>query len=241
VKQTEKYDTVRALVAPHAGYKYSGLAASYAYQTVKGKSFTTVIVLSPSHTEYFRGVCVFAGDAYRTPFGDVPVNKTIAQKLITDDGAVFMGQKGHGREHAVEVHLPFLQFVLGDFDFVPVVMGDQSAQYTNVLAEKLRETADPSVLIVASSDLSHYYPREFAERLDGRVAKHLNSFDVTGLESDLRSRACEACGGGLIVSTMKAFHSDKHHAMKTLYRCDSGDVSGDTSEVVGYLAAAIYH
>lgn len=231
---------VTGLVAPHAGYVYSGLTAAYAYNTIKGNGFKTVIVLSPSHHEFFHGISVYNGDAYRTPLGDVPVNKELRDFLTEDGENIFNGTRGHGREHAVEVQLPFLQATLGQFDFVPVVMGEQSAGNINLLARKLSLINSPDVLIVASSDLSHYYPRSVADNMDGLIEQHVNAYAHEQLGYDLEHKICEACGGGLIVAMMQALYKDGSAKMETLYRTDSGAVSGDTSEVVGYLSAAIY-
>lgn len=233
-------DNVKGLVVPHAGYVYSGQTAAYGFKSLNAANIKTVVILSPSHHEYFPGICVYNGDGYETPLGIVPVNKEKAEHLAEERKLVFMGKSGHEAEHAIEVTLPFLQTLIPRFDFVPVVMGDQSERYIDALAEVLPEILDETTIVVTSSDLSHYYNKQMAKRLDDRVASAIDAYDFQSLQSDLQSGACQACGGGLIVSMMKALNSYKNREMNVLHRSDSGDVSGDNRQVVGYLSAAVH-
>jgi len=127
-----------------------------------------------------------------------------------------------------------------DFSIVPIVMGDQNILFVNELAEKLAELITNETLIVASSDLSHFYNKLKANQLDSVVERHIKNFDYNGLQRDLETKKCEACGGGAIVAMMKASDLVKKKKSIILSRSDSGDVSGDNSEVVGYLSAAVY-
>lgn len=236
-----KIDSVNGLVVPHAGYQYSGKTAAFGFNLLKNKKYKTVIILSPSHREYFPGVSIYNGDAYETPLGIVEIDNEIAQKLETQNQIIFRGIEGHRDEHAIEVEIPFLQTVLKNFKIVPIVMGDQSKIFIDTLAEKLAEIIRDDILIVTSSDLSHYYPHTIADKLDSRVEECINKFDYRELEESLNSRKCEACGGGLIVSMLKAFDLANKGKAKVLYRNDSSEASGNTTEVVGYLSAAVYH
>ncbi len=240
-KPAKDYGKVYGLVAPHAGYVYSGKTAAYGYNTIAGKDYKTVVVISPSHREYFPGISIYSGDAYETPLGIVEIDKELREKLINNSKTIFAGVQGHRAEHALEVQLPFLQTVLKDFKLLPVVMGDQSRIFVDELANSLAEFTDDNTLIVASSDLSHFYPRTQAEILDSRVEKHINDFDYEGLQNDLERRTCEACGGGGIVSTLKALDMKDVQHSEVIYRNDSGETTGDTSEVVGYLSAVMYN
>lgn len=237
---SESFGNIAGLVSPHAGYLYSGKTAAYAFNSLGGKNYKTVIIISPSHREYFRGISIFDGDAYRTPLGDVPVNKQIADRLISDSKTIFKGIQGHRAEHAVEVQIPFLQMVMKEFSIVPVVLGDQSRNFVYELAEKLSGVVDEDTLIIASSDLSHFYPRSKADKLDSIVEKDILQNNYEKLQSDLETHRCEACGGGAIVALMKAAGMTNRKNTKVLYRTDSGEVTGDYSEVVGYLSALIY-
>ncbi len=236
----ENFENVFGIVSPHAGYIYSGSTAAYAYHTLRDKNIKTVFVISPSHYEYFPGISVYDGDAYQTPLGEIEIDQQKSDSLVSSSKLIFRGIKGHGKEHALEVQLPFLQYVLKEFKLVPIVMGDQSNLYVNELSEQLSKVVDENSVVVASSDLSHFYKSSVAEELDGLVEKRINEFDYENLQRDLMSRKCEACGGGPIVSLMSAASMKNHNRAKVLKRTNSGDVTGDKSEVVGYLSAVVF-
>lgn len=237
---SESFGNIAGLVSPHAGYLYSGKTAAYAFNSLGGKHYKTVVIISPSHREYFRGVSIYDGDAYRTPLGDVPVNKEMTEQLISGSRTIFKGIQGHRAEHAIEVQIPFLQVILKDFSIVPVVLGDQNRNFVFELAEKLSGVVDEETLIVASSDLSHFYTRSMADKLDSVVENDIRENNYEKLQSDLETGKCEACGGGAIVALMKTAGMTNRKNTRVLYRTDSGEVTGDYSEVVGYLSAVIY-
>lgn len=236
----EKIENAFGIVAPHAGYAYSGKTAAFGYAATSSKKYETVIVISPSHREYFPGISVFAGDAYKTPLGIIPVNKEMRSKLTEETKSIFLGLEGHRTEHALEVQLPFLQYLFKDFSIVPIVIGDQGKVFVNELSEKLKDVVDDKTLVVASSDLSHFYTKQEADKLDSIVAKRIQEFDYENLQDDLEKGYCYACGGGGIVSLMEAAKLKGFNKAKVLHRSDSGDTTGDNSEVVGYLSAVIY-
>jgi len=238
-KFREDYSPLAGIIAPHAGYQYSGRTAAYAYNAIK-KAYHTVIILSPSHREYFPGISIYNGDAYKTPLGTVPVNKLIRERIIFNSRNIFEGADGHKNEHAVEVQIPFLQVVLHDFTIVPIVIGDQRRSFIDELAFRLSDVMDENTIIVASSDLSHFFPKEAADNLDKRIEDRINNFDYEGLMKDLESSQCEACGGGAMVAMMKAADLLQTKKSKVLARTNSGDITGDYSEVVGYLSAVVY-
>jgi len=239
-KSESKLPKVTGMISPHAGYIYSGRTASYAYNLLKDHNYKNVIILSPSHREYFPGISIYDGDAFETPLGTIPINNDFADRIINGSRAIFKSTKGHKEEHAIEVQLPFLQTVLKDFNIIPVVLGDQGKSFVDELAAKLSEVLDEDTLIVASSDLSHYHSKYEANQLDSIVEKRVADFDFDGLQNDLENKVCEACGGGPVVAMMKAaFRVNKRNSI-ILNRSDSGDTSGDNSEVVGYLSAAVY-
>jgi hypothetical protein len=233
-------NNIAGLVVPHAGYIYSGRTAAFAYNTIKNKNYKTVIIISPSHKEYFPGVSVYEGDGYITPMGVLNVNKDIVNQLTEGSINVFKGSEGHRQEHGVEVHLPFLQFILQDFTIVPIVMGDQSRIYIDELAERISNSIDEHTLVIASSDLSHFYSRHIAQELDSIVEKRINDYDYEGLYRDLEHKRCEACGGGPIIAMMKSIDLKNKYKSIVLNRSDSGDMTKNIDEVVGYLSAAVY-
>jgi len=239
-KTEKRFSNVFGIVSPHAGYVYSGKTAAYAYNTLEHKSYKTVIVISPSHSEYFPGISIYDGDAYETPLGIVEIDKELADRLIENSKTIFRGIQGHRQEHALEVQIPFLQSVLKDFKIIPIVMGDQSKMFVDELAEKISKIVNDQTLVVASSDMSHFYSSEDADRLDSVVEKRINDFDYDQLLKDLDNHNCEACGGGPIAAMMKAASLKNINKSFVLNRSDSGDITGDKSEVVGYLSAVIY-
>jgi MEMO1 family protein len=231
--------TVRALVSPHAGYVYSGFTAAHAYKLIAGNKYDCVIVVGPSHREYFDGISIYQGDAYETPLGTIPIHKEIMAELLNEKKAIVASKAGHGAEHSIEVQLPFLQSVLGDFSFVPMVMGDQRSQLCSDLAEALaRVVKDRNILLVASSDLSHFHPYNEAVKLDNCVIQELKEFNSKKFITDLGKNKFEACGGGPIAAVMEAAKKLGAKKAEILHYCNSGDITGDKSSVVGYLAAA---
>lgn len=239
-KPEKAFNNIFGIVSPHAGYMYSGKTAAFAYNLLKDKFYKTVIIISPSHAEYFPGISIFDGDAYETPLGIVEIDQIMVDMLVENSKIIFRGIQGHRKEHALEVQIPFLQTVLKNFKIVPIVMGDQSKIFVDELAEKISKVVDDNTLVVASSDLSHFYSSEEAERLDSIVEKRINEFDFEQLLKDLDDHECEACGGGPIAVMMKTASLKNIDKSLVISRSDSGDVTGDKSEVVGYLSAVVY-
>jgi AmmeMemoRadiSam system protein B len=231
--------TVRAIVSPHAGYMYSGLTAAYAYKIIQGHQYECVIVIGPSHREYFDGVSIYPGDAYRTPLGEVTINKAVRSELLKASETIVAANEGHRSEHSIEVQLPFLQCVFSGFSFVPIIMGDQRRQLCKMLSEALVQVAaNHDILFVASSDLSHYHPSDEAVVIDKRVISEVENFNPDSFIDKLEEGSFEACGGGPIAVIMKTAQQLGANKAKVLHYCNSGDITGDKKAVVGYLAAA---
>jgi AmmeMemoRadiSam system protein B/AmmeMemoRadiSam system protein A len=236
-----------AIVAPHAGYIYSGKVAAHSYAILKGKKFDRVVVIAPSHFEAFPFASVYDGDAYATPFGNVPVDKDFAAKLAKSNSLIQLSSRGHAPaqeqgEHALEVQLPFLQRVLADFKLVPIVMGDQNYEIERALGLSLAKLVKgTNTLIVASSDLSHYHTYDEATKMDHKTLKAISEWDYLSLSQNFERRIWEACGGGPIVSTMMAAERLGANQAKILKYANTGDVTGDRSRVVGYGAVTFLH
>ncbi len=238
---------IKALIAPHAGYVYSGPVASHAFKAIQGYDYSDVIVISPCHVEAFGGAAIYSGDAYRTPLGDIGINKELSSRIAESSNYVELSEKGHritarGGEHSLEVELPFLQTVLGEFKLVPIVMGNQDMTTCRGLAESIAGAVKgrDDVLIVASSDLSHFYDYKKAKQLDTRIVELIDDYNYETLHDELQSREVEACGGGPMVVAMLASEMLGANGAKVVDYATSGDISGDSSSVVGYLAAVIY-
>ena len=233
---------IRAVISPHAGYLYSGQVAAYSFRQVKGSTYDSIIIIAPSHSEYFDFVSLYHGDAYQTPLGTVPVDKERVARLEDPNTGIEISHAGHGSEHSLEVQLPFLQVVLGkDIKIVPVVIGNQSRENLTALGEAIgRLFSDEDILVVASTDLSHYHPYDTAVSMDMHVRDLIESFDSSKLMEDLALENAEMCGGGPVVSAMIAAEKMGADSSVILNYANSGDVSGDKSAVVGYLSAAFY-
>ncbi|MDP2303405.1 MAG: AmmeMemoRadiSam system protein B [Ignavibacteria bacterium] len=234
------FNRITGMVAPHAGYIYSGLTAAHAFFQIKNKNYDTVIIISPSHREYFPGISIYNGDAYDTPLGELEVDKDFRKKLTEKSDDIFEGINGHRAEHGIEVELPFLIDAIGFPKIVPIVMGDQRKELVDELSQRLAPMLNEKTLVIASSDLSHFYTRKVADKLDSIAAEKISAFDTDGLQFDLDNKRCEACGGGPIIAMMKACLSFNSNKSKVLHRSDSGDITGDFREVVGYLSAVVY-
>ena len=243
----------RALVAPHAGYDYSGAVAGKAFAAAAGMDWDAVVVVGPSHLESFPGVSLFPGVAYRTPLGLCPLDTGFAENLLQRAStAIRSVLNGHWREgdprqeHALEVELPFLQSMLSSEPrIVPLVMGEQSwdtvEELGGALADAVSAMPDPErVLMVASSDLSHFHADTTAEALDRATLDAVEAFDPHGLHRALRSGQAEACGGGAIAAVQIAAQRLGASRAKTITYAHSGHVSGDRTAVVGYGAVLIH-
>jgi len=238
---------IAAIIAPHAGYAYSGAVAAAAYKQIQGLAFDTVVVIAPSHRAFFRGAAVYSGGAYRTPLGDVRVDLDFCRRLTAFDPVIALSDLGHdatggGWEHSLEVHLPFLQIVLGQFALVPVVMGDQEYQTAKKLGEHLARLATlDRTLIVASSDLAHGHPYDVTRRLDDTAAAAVEEFFPPDFYDQYASGAFEACGGGPMTAAMIAARAMGADRARVIDRCNSADVTGErTGYIVGYLSAVMY-
>src|ERR1039457_6474444 len=237
---------ILAVVAPHAGYQYSGPVAAYTYAALKGRKFSRVVVIAPSHYESFDFTSVYEGDGYATPLGTVQVDKAFARQLAQMSPTMRLSSQGHaatpaGAEHAVEVELPWLQKVLGDFKLVPIVMGDQSYENSRALgvalAKLIKSEANPGdTLVLASSDLSHYHPYDEAVKIDHKTLHALEAWDYYSMSQNFQTRVWEACGGAPIVAAMSYAERMGANQARVLKYANSGDITGDHTRVVGYSA-----
>jgi len=229
------------LIVPHAGYMYSGPTSGRAYSAVRSQRFDTVVVVAPSHREAFRGVSVYSGDAYATPLGVVPVDAVHRQQLTQNLPLVHQSLAGHRDEHALEVQLPFLQVVLDDFSLLPIVMGEQTREVMVSLGNALGKIFEGlSVLMIASTDLSHYYPADTAEMIDRVAIGDIRDFAPERMIDHLEHQTAEACGGGPAVAVMLALRHLGAVRMEIVHHCTSGDVTGDRRSVVGYCSAVAW-
>ncbi len=231
-----------AIISPHAGYLYSGPVAAYAYKTLFGHDYSTVVVISPSHRTYFPFVSVWARGGFETPLGIIDVDEDLCDRLLHSSPDIQDDRRPHTAEHALEIQLPFLQSVVKSFRLCGLIMGQQDFTLCEALAHSLAtQIEDPGeVLVVASSDLSHFHSAAKAEDMDSRVVRRIEEFDPAGLRRDLDRSECEACGGGPIMTALLYARAIGRKTSKILHYAHSGHITGDKASVVGYLAAVIY-
>ena len=238
VEPTELEGELVGLIAPHAGYIYSGQVAAYAYKQLEGCDFDLVAIISPVHRMYMGTYAVTSYAYYETPLGLVPVATDLVDRLGEELSLTRVRQDA---EHSLEIQLPFLQYVLGEFRLLPIMMGDQDWGSCQRLASALAPLlTGEKPLLVASTDLSHYYPYNRAVQLDRQVLERIEAFDPRGLFEDLAARRSEACGGGPVITVMLAAQKLGANQARVLRYANSGDVTGNRAQVVGYMAAALF-
>ena len=229
------------LIAPHAGLMYSGPVAAHAYRLLRGGAFDLVVLVGPSHFVPFHGVSVWADGTFETPFGAFPIDRQAAVALLNSSSRVQELPRAHEREHSLEMQLPFLGLFTPEVPILPLVMGQQTRDTVFALADALADLLrGRRALLVASSDLSHYKDAPTAARLDAKVIEHVQAFDADGLMALLERKPEHACGGGPMVTVLRASRALGATASQVLHYGDSGDVSGDKHAVVGYMAAALW-
>lgn len=230
-----------ALIAPHAGLMYSGPVAAHAYQLVRLCAYDAVVLVGPSHFIGFDGASIWPRGTWLTPFGPVPVAEHVAERLRGAQHVVHVNPAAHGREHSLEMQLPFIARLLPGVPIVPLVMGYQTRATAEALGDALAAACtDVKILLVASSDLSHYHDARTAAALDAVVLRHVERFDPDGLMAALEREPGHACGGGPMVAVLRAASALGATRARVLNYADSGDVSGDKDAVVGYMAAAVW-
>lgn len=241
-----------ALLSPHAGYVFSGQVAAYAYKELRGRHFDTVIIIGPCHHVYLDRASVGNWAYYETPLGKVKVNQGMVKRLMRRDKIVFRPE-AHLREHAVEVQLPFLQQVLGEVQIVPMVIGEASEETCREISDALVQAiGHENVLLVASSDMSHFPSYEEARRVDRETLNALETFDPSRvlqssaalLREGIPRLSCTLCGlqaTTVVMMTAKRLGADQ---VNVLHYANSGDVSvggrASKNRVVGYGAGVFY-
>lgn len=234
-------ENIKALVAPHAGYVYSGQVAAHAYKQIDGKSYDTAFVIAPSHSEFFDFNSIYSGDGYKTPLGTLNIDKEKAEILEEKSNTVKFSTSGHNDEHSLEVQLPFIQVALGNIPIVPIVIGNQDYKNSKSLGDAIGSSfSKENILVIASTDLSHYHSYDQAVFLDEEVKKLIEDYDIEKLAEEFTGKNIEMCGGGPVIAAMAAAKSMNADSSRVLDYKNSGDVIGDKSAVVGYLSAIFY-
>jgi AmmeMemoRadiSam system protein B/AmmeMemoRadiSam system protein A len=228
---------IMAIIAPHAGYVYSGQVAAYAYRSIQNKNYTSVVILAPSHKFGFEGCSIYPNGGYETPLGVAQVDAFLAAEISKAAGFGYVAQ-AHQAEHSVEIQVPFVQKVLPNAKIVPIVMGFPRTATITRLAEGLKKaTAGKKVLIIASTDLSHFYDKQEANKKDNVTISLIREFKTNEIIRKCERRENFMCGSGPVAASL-LFAKNKAE-VEILRYADSSEASGDESSVVGYLAAAL--
>lgn len=235
---------VVALIAPHAGHRYSGLTAGHAFKAVKGAAYDLVAIVSPYHSYHPVQVLTSAHTHYSTPLGKIPVDHQLVQKVCDDfekGTGIEVAHVEYDEEHSLEIELPFLQRALAKpFRLLPFMVRSRDQRIAEALGNALANCLkDQNALLVASSDLSHFYPKGVAVKLDGEMLAQMAAFSPTGvLNAELTGKGF-ACGAAAIAAVLFAARQLGADEVKLLHYSTSADATGDTSSVVGYGAAAV--
>lgn len=234
---------VVAVIAPHAGHRYSGRTAGHAFAAVRGASPELVAVVSPMHAPYPGAVLTTAHRAYGTPLGPLWVDEVARDEMdraLSAQGLELVRVAGDS-EHSLEIELPFLQVALqGEFKLLPLMLRSLSPLVARQVGQALAQVLGARrALLVASTDLSHFYPAELANQLDGEMLRRMRGFNPQDLFEAERSAKGFACGLAAVAAVMWAARSLGADTVEILHHSTSGDETGDDSSVVGYGAAAI--
>ncbi|HLF00503.1 MAG TPA: AmmeMemoRadiSam system protein B [Anaerolineales bacterium] len=228
------------VVAPHAGHRYSGAVAAHAFKAMQGIEIETIAVISPLHHYDSHPLLTTGHTAYWTPLGEIPVDherlKEIQQACTIPITPIF-----NDPEHSLEIELPFLQRLFKSFKLIPIMIRDDSPAVCAALGEALAAgLRGHRCLLVASSDLSHFYPQPVAERLDGYMLAQIETLDPLAVLTAEKEEKGFACGHGAIAAVLAAARQLGATGVKIVKHATSGDVTGDYGSVVGYGAAVIW-
>ena len=232
-------DLIRAIIVPHAGYVYSGPVAGRAYRLVQGRDIATVVILGPSHYVGFEGASIYPEGGFETPLGVAEVDAPAAKALIRASGFAFVPE-AHAEEHSIEVQVPFIQKVLPKAKIVPVVLGVPSEKTVRALAAALDKVfKGTKVLIVASTDMSHFLTRPEANALDKSTIDLVTGQKVPALLRKLERNENILCGGAAVVTALLYAQKQGNAEVRLLAYADSSEAGGPADRVVGYFAAAV--
>jgi len=232
---------IKAIMTPHAGHRYSGPVAGYAFSALQGMKPDLVAVVSPMHYNYHEPLLTSAHEAYSTPLGLITIDREAIDALEAQLGFGLAPIK-NDPEHSLEIELPFLQRALQtEFRLLPVMVRDVSPRLTRALGKALATVlSGRSAIMVGSTDLSHFYTQNVAKNLDGEMLRRVEDFDPAGLLKAEEEGKGFACGRGALAAVMWAAQELGANRAQVLHYATSGDVTGDLSQVVGYAAAVFF-
>ncbi|MFC1577243.1 AmmeMemoRadiSam system protein B [Candidatus Omnitrophota bacterium] len=233
---------ILAVISPHAGTRFSGPVAAYAFKAVRGRDYKTVIVIGFTHRKYFNGVSVYDKGSFRTPLGEVRIDEALAKDIIAQNHRISVYDQLFREENSVELLIPFVQYALPDAKIVPIAFGTQNYPDTMILANALANVmrGRKDVLIAASTDMSHFHTYDEANVIDKNAMSILKAMKAKDLYNKGKQGVCELCGLLPVTTTLLLAERLGYHNIEILKYANSGDTSGNKDRVVGYLSAAIY-
>ncbi|MFA5159378.1 MAG: AmmeMemoRadiSam system protein B [Candidatus Omnitrophota bacterium] len=230
---------VCGLIVPHAGHMYSGAVAAEAYKLVEGRKFDSVVIIAFLHRAFLQGILVDDVVAYETPLGRVPVDRELAREIQMFHPLFRNVMSGRLEEHSLEVQIPFLQETVPELKIIPIYIGTQDITNITVLANALAKTLEGrNVLVVATTDLSHFHPYETAFGKDKALIAMFEKGNAEAIYDAYAKEEAEACGMGPVLTSILLARKMKWFGPRLVRYANSGDVTGDRSSVVGYAAMA---
>jgi AmmeMemoRadiSam system protein B len=233
------------ILVPHAGYIFSGPVAAHCYKAIEGKNFDTVVLIGDSHYEYFDGVSIWDRGEWETPLGRVKVDEELAKEILNFSKRFLVKDSAHLFEHSLEVQIPFLQKVLKNFKILPLIFGSEDKDWEELARAILKSIEKKKILVVASSDLSHYPPYEVAQEADKRTIEGILSSDPEKFKEKIETLKklfpdvdTFACAQDTIKTILEISKNLKGKAKLLRYQNSGDTIYGEKSQVVGYCAIA---
>ena len=233
---------IRAIVVPHAGLIYSGPVAAYAYKEIQGKNYKTALILGFCHRKTFDGISVYNKGCFQTPLGSLEVDSQIANEIISHNKKITFRPEAFENENSIELELPFIKKVLPHCKIVPIAFGSSDPAYRDIMADILAEILGKreDVLLIISTDMSHYHTYEDAKRIDLKSIELLRNFSARQIYEESVLGEQIFCGYMPVASALLACEKIGADKISILQYANSGDTTGDRRKVVGYVSAAIY-
>jgi len=236
-------EKIIGLVAPHAGFQYSGKTAGYAYKTIQNKKIDLVVMLSPFHQYISADLITTAHQAFWTPLGEIPVDTHAlndCERILKEKG-IQINQVSEDSEHSLEIQLPFVQQTLGtDFKLLPLMIRSMNNILLEQVADAIFEVVrDRSFIVIASTDLSHFFPLDIAEQMDAEMLRRIKTMDAESVLSAEKNGAASACGASAVAVMLWITKKAGAKKVYVLNYSTSADSTGDETSVVGYGAAAV--
>lgn len=240
IDEGAKKEDVSGAVLPHAGYVYSGKVAGAVYsRMILPESF---VILGPNHTGRGKPFSIMVEGSWKTPLGEVEIDSDLAKEILASSQNLESDEKAHSQEHSIEVQIPFLQYLIKDFRFVPIILCEVDLVTCREIAQAIAraiKAKDEKVVVIASSDMTHYESQESAERKDKQAIEAILELNEARLLKRVRDLAISMCGYAPVVTMLSAAKELGAREAELVQYMTSGDTSGDYSAVVGYAGVVV--